>query len=218
MTKAKNDVITLGGYLDKSIVNIAAGKVRELVNEGHRPRTALGLATPGSWAEYRDDVKAFLRTGNAVEQPEPRPGASSNGSRKETVKVTKTMFVYLNHAYASDTDLYKHEDVTSDEAEPFYYQGETPVKLWRVEDGPQGILITADANEALAELEAGADSIFPVKVMGQHDEKEAAWIAWDKFDRLNDSYRDYVMAHASPEKSSELTCQILGADAPSPRS
>lgn len=66
MTKAKNDVITHGNYLDRAIVRIAAGKVRELVNEGHCPKAALWLATPGSWAEYRDDVQAFLRTGIAV--------------------------------------------------------------------------------------------------------------------------------------------------------
>ena len=63
MAKAKNDNITHGNYLDSAIIRVAASRVRELVNEGHDPEAALWLATPGSWAEYRSDVRAFLRSG-----------------------------------------------------------------------------------------------------------------------------------------------------------
>lgn len=107
--------------------------------------------------------------------------------------MTKTIFVYLNHAYPSETLLYKHEGATRNEAERFFYEGDAPAKLWRVEDGPQAVLITADANEALAELEAGAGSIYPVKVMGPHDAKEPMWLAWEKFDRLSYAYDDFVL-------------------------
>jgi hypothetical protein len=63
MTKAKTEVITRGNYLDRTIVRVAASTVRRLVAEGHAPDTALGLATPGSWSEYRSDVQVFLRAG-----------------------------------------------------------------------------------------------------------------------------------------------------------
>ena len=63
MTKAKDDVITHGNYLDRAIIRVAASRARELVAEGHYPHAALSLATPGSWREYRSDVQAFLRAG-----------------------------------------------------------------------------------------------------------------------------------------------------------
>jgi hypothetical protein len=61
MTKAKDDVITHGNYLDSAIIRIAASRTRELVAAGYYPYAALSLATPGSWSEYRSDVQAFLR-------------------------------------------------------------------------------------------------------------------------------------------------------------
>jgi hypothetical protein len=61
MTKAKDDVITHGNYLDRAIIRVASGRVRELVAEGLTPHAALSLATPGTWSEYRSDVQAFMR-------------------------------------------------------------------------------------------------------------------------------------------------------------
>ena len=63
MTKAEKHIITHRNYLDRAIVRAAASTARRLVAEGHTPDTALGLATPGAWSEYRSDVQAFLRAG-----------------------------------------------------------------------------------------------------------------------------------------------------------
>lgn len=65
MTKATDDVITRGNYLDRSIVRIAARTMRQMVAEGHAPAAALRLATPGAWEQYRPDVLAFLRAPSA---------------------------------------------------------------------------------------------------------------------------------------------------------
>jgi hypothetical protein len=64
MTKAKDDVITHGNYLDRAIIRVAASRAREFVTEGRAPDAALWLATPGSWSEYRTDVQAFMRAGD----------------------------------------------------------------------------------------------------------------------------------------------------------
>jgi len=64
MTKAESEVITRGGYLDRSIVRIAARTMRQMVREGHAPAAALRIATPGAWEEYRPDVLALLRQGS----------------------------------------------------------------------------------------------------------------------------------------------------------
>ena len=54
MTKAKNDNITHGNYLDRAIIRVAASKVWELVAEGHSPGAALWLAigAPGQAAIF----------------------------------------------------------------------------------------------------------------------------------------------------------------------
>jgi hypothetical protein len=64
MSKAKDDVITHGNYLDRAIIRVAASRVRVLVAEGCSLAAALSFATPGSWSEYRSDVQAFMRAGD----------------------------------------------------------------------------------------------------------------------------------------------------------
>lgn len=106
--------------------------------------------------------------------------------------MTRTMLIFGRHAYTSEADLQKHEGVTSDVADLFHYDGEAPAKLWRVEGGPEVNLITADANEALAELEAGASSIYQLRIMGPHDEAERPWIIFQKTDVWSEEYGCYI--------------------------
>ncbi len=63
MTKAKDDVITHGNYLDRAIIRVAVSTARRLMADGRDPDAALWLATTGTWREYRSDVQAFLRAG-----------------------------------------------------------------------------------------------------------------------------------------------------------
>ena len=81
-----------------------------------------------------------------------------------------TIFVYTHRAYTSEAALLKHEGVPAEEAMYFGYEGEPPAVLWRVEDGPQRDLITADGDEALAELKAGGPGTSLCMITGTGDE------------------------------------------------
>lgn len=103
--------------------------------------------------------------------------------------MSKTLFIYLNHAYTSELALAKHEGVTGEEASLFEYEGEAPERLWRVEGGPEVDLITADHDEARAEFQAGGYCLHDVAVMGVHDEKAPCGVI------LSRDVPDYALEH-----------------------
>ncbi len=81
--------------------------------------------------------------------------------------MSKTLFIYGNHSYASELALAKHEGVTGEEASLFEYEGEAPATLWRVQGGPEAGLITDSLVDALAEQFAGdADLLHSIDVVG----------------------------------------------------
>jgi len=105
--------------------------------------------------------------------------------------MSKTIFVYLNHAYISELALTKHEGVTVEETSLFDYGGELPVILWRVEGGPEQILITADANEALAEYKAASEDCYlhDVAVLDSNSEKAPCGVI------LSQDVPEYALEH-----------------------
>ncbi len=173
MIQANAQITTPGSYLDRAIIQTAAGTARQLVNEGHAPATAIRLATFGAWAGYREAVKAFLGAG----KPTPRSVLVSNNSGKGKEAMTKQLFVYLDRAYTSEKALIKYQGVPADEAAIFEYTGSQPSRLWRVQGGPSGDLITASLDEALAEFAAGGHCLFNVIVVRRMADNAAPDVA-----------------------------------------
>ncbi len=49
-------------YLDKAVIRIALTDARKLMHLGCSASDAAGLATPGAWAVYRNEVLSALLT------------------------------------------------------------------------------------------------------------------------------------------------------------